>query len=61
MNFADSSEIILPVINQTCDIERLKRGGEHWQWNNDLPTYIGVLPRYGASSDDVKVSNYLNY
>lgn len=59
MNSAEHSQILLPVVNQTCDIERLKSGGEHWQWNNDLPTYIGVLPRHGAKSDDVKVSKYL--
>lgn len=46
--------ILLPVVNQTCDLERMKKGGEHWQWDNDLPTYIGVLPRYGAKSEDVK-------
>ncbi len=37
----------------------MKKGGEHWQWDNDLPTYIGVLPRHGAKGEDVKVSRAL--
>lgn len=41
----------------------MKKGGEHWQWENGLPMYIGVLPRRGAKGTDVKVSdkatNYL--
>ena len=32
----------------------MKGGGEHWQWNSHVPFYIGVLPRHGASSSDVK-------
>lgn len=32
----------------------MKSGGEHWQWNADIPFYVGVLPRYGASGADVK-------
>lgn len=34
----------------------MKAGGEHWQWDNDVPFYVGVLPRRGASGSDVKVS-----
>lgn len=48
------------MINQTCDLERMKNGGDHWQWDNDLPTYIGVLPRYGAKGGDVKVRKSLD-
>ncbi|TLS29311.1 hypothetical protein PpBr36_00007 [Pyricularia pennisetigena] len=40
--------------NWTCDLERLKNGGEHWQWNPDIPFYVGVLPRRGAKASDVK-------
>ncbi|KAF2219597.1 carotenoid oxygenase [Elsinoe ampelina] len=46
--------IIFPCIPQTCDLERMKAGGEHWQWNPDVPFYIGVLPRRGAKGEDVK-------
>ncbi|KAJ0361554.1 hypothetical protein COL26b_013678 [Colletotrichum chrysophilum] len=40
--------------NWICDIERLKAGGEHWQWDSNVPIYIGVLPRRGAQGSDVK-------
>lgn len=33
----------------------MKAGGEHWQWTPDIPLYIGVLPRRGAQSSDIKV------
>ncbi|KAJ4286518.1 hypothetical protein N0V90_013218 [Kalmusia sp. IMI 367209] len=46
--------VLFPIIPQTCDLERMKEGGEHWQWNSDIPFYIGVLPRRGASGSDVK-------
>ena len=36
----------------------MKKGGEHWQWDNEIPMYIGILPRRGAKSTDVKVSNF---
>lgn len=48
-----------PVIPQFCDLERLKQGGEHWQWSPETPFYIGVIPRYGAKSSDVKVRGFL--
>ncbi|KAH8586910.1 putative lignostilbene dioxygenase [Bisporella sp. PMI_857] len=46
--------VIFPIIPLTCDIERMKKGGEHWQWNPDQPVYFGVLPRRGAKGSDVK-------
>ncbi|KAF7194380.1 Lignostilbene-alpha,beta-dioxygenase isozyme I [Pseudocercospora fuligena] len=46
--------VLFPVIPQTCDLERMKAGGEHWQWSPDVPFYIGVLPRKGAKGTDVK-------
>ncbi|KAI5357673.1 Putative carotenoid oxygenase [Septoria linicola] len=46
--------ILCPVIPQTCDLERMEAGGEHWQWSPDVPFYIGVLTRRNASGDDVK-------
>lgn len=46
---------MFPLIPQTCDLERMKAGGEHWQWTPDIPLYIGVLPRRGAQSSDIKV------
>lgn len=34
----------------------MKHGGEHWQWSPETPFHIGVIPRYGAKTSDVKVS-----
>ncbi|PYI02460.1 lignostilbene dioxygenase [Aspergillus sclerotiicarbonarius CBS 121057] len=46
--------VLFPLIPQLCDIDRLKAGGEHWQWSPETPLYIGVLPRQGPKSGDVK-------
>ncbi|KAL2831857.1 carotenoid oxygenase [Aspergillus pseudoustus] len=46
--------VVFPMIPQTCDIERMKQGGEHWQWDPNLSVYVGVLPRRGAKGSDVK-------
>ncbi|KAK7413354.1 transcriptional regulatory protein rco1, partial [Neonectria punicea] len=46
--------VLFPMIPQICDIDRLKQGGEHWQWDPEVPFYLGVLPRRGAKGDDVK-------
>lgn len=43
------------MIPLLCDVERMKKGGEHWQWDYSIPMYIGVLPRHGAKGSDVKV------
>lgn len=43
------------MIPLTCDIERMKQGGEHWQWDSNIPVYFGVVPRRGAKGSDVKV------
>lgn len=50
------NKVIFPIIPQVCDIERMKQGGEHWQWSPETPLYLGVLPRHGARGSDVKVS-----
>ncbi|KAK4934091.1 transcriptional regulatory protein rco1 [Elasticomyces elasticus] len=46
--------VIFPLIPQTCDVERMKQGGEHWQWDPNIPFYLGVLPRRNAKGSDVK-------
>lgn len=51
--------VLFPLIPQTCDIERMKQGGEHWQWNSEIPFYIGVLPRRGAHGSDIKACDIL--
>jgi carotenoid cleavage dioxygenase-like enzyme len=52
------NQVIFPIIPQTCDLERMKKGGQHWQWDPTIPMYLGVLPRYGAKGSDVKVYIY---
>lgn len=48
-------QVLFPMIPQLCDIDRLKQGGEHWQWDPEVPFYLGVLPRRGAKGGDIKV------
>ncbi|WP_039783329.1 carotenoid oxygenase family protein [Herbaspirillum huttiense] len=43
--------VIFPIIPLTVDVERMKRGGQHFQWQPDLPQLFGVLPRDGKASD----------
>ena len=50
--------VVFPIIPQVCDLERMKQGGEHWQWSPETPFYLGVLPRRGAQPGDVKVRPY---
>ncbi|KAL2820188.1 carotenoid oxygenase [Aspergillus cavernicola] len=52
--------VLFPLIPHLCDIERMKKGGEHWQWSPETPFYIGVIPRRGAKSSDVKWFCYRN-
>lgn len=48
-------QVLFPIIPMHCDLERMKEGGNHWQWHPERPYYIGVLPRRGAKSTDIKV------
>jgi carotenoid cleavage dioxygenase-like enzyme len=43
--------VLIPVIARTTSLERLKKGEPMWEWNGDLPTMIGVLPRDGSAKD----------
>ena len=43
--------IIIPVIARTTSLERLQSGEPMWEWNGDLPTMVGVLPRDGDAGD----------
>jgi len=42
---------IFPIQPTTSDLDRVKAGGPHWVHHQDLPNYIGVMPRYGDVSD----------
>ncbi|KAK3689088.1 carotenoid oxygenase [Podospora appendiculata] len=52
--------VVFPLIPQVCDLDRLKQGGEHWQWSPETPFVVGVLPRVGATPADVKWFRYPN-
>jgi carotenoid cleavage dioxygenase-like enzyme len=43
--------VLIPVIARTTSLERLKSGEPMWEWNGNLPTLVGVLPRDGDGKD----------
>ncbi|KGF80962.1 dioxygenase [Massilia sp. JS1662] len=43
--------VIFPVIPLTVDVERMKAGGRHFEWQPDLPQLFGVMPRNGGAND----------
>jgi len=43
--------VVFPIIPLTVDVERMKRGGQHFQWQPTLPQLFGVLPRNGTATD----------
>ncbi len=42
---------IFPIYPTTCDLDRLKAGGEHWHHEPELESWLGVMPRYGDVSE----------
>jgi len=42
---------IWPIFPTLADMDRLKAGGAHWAHHQDLPSYIGIMPRYGDVSE----------
>lgn len=42
---------IFPIFPTTADHERLKQGGAHWAHQQDLESWIGIMPRYGKASE----------
>lgn len=42
---------IWPIFPTLADMDRLKDGGAHWAHDQDLPSYIGIMPRYGDVSE----------
>ncbi|WP_051744745.1 carotenoid oxygenase family protein [Streptomyces yerevanensis] len=40
---------IFPVMPTTTDLDRLKAGGPHWQWDPSRETCLGVMPRHGTA------------
>lgn len=43
--------VIFPLIPLTVDVERMKQGGQHFQWQPSLPQLFGILPRNGGSEN----------
>jgi carotenoid cleavage dioxygenase-like enzyme len=38
---------IFPIFPTLADLDRLKAGGAHWAHHQDLPSWVGIMPRYG--------------
>ncbi|MCP5145926.1 MAG: carotenoid oxygenase family protein [Gammaproteobacteria bacterium] len=43
--------IVFPVMPTTPDDRRMRRGGPIFQWDDSLPSYLGVMRRDGDGSD----------
>lgn len=41
---------LFPVYPTTCDLQRLRAGGDHWVHELNRDSWVGVMPRYGAVS-----------
>jgi carotenoid cleavage dioxygenase len=39
---------LFPVYPTTCDLQRLRAGGDHWVHEMNRDSWVGVMPRYGA-------------
>jgi len=38
---------LFPIFPTTADLDRLKAGGPHWAHQQDLESWVGIMPRYG--------------
>lgn len=38
---------VFPIFPTTADLDRLKAGGPHWAHQQDLESWVGIMPRYG--------------
>jgi carotenoid cleavage dioxygenase len=43
--------VLFPIYPTTCDLERLKAGGDHWVHEMDRDSWVGVMPRYGSVAE----------
>jgi carotenoid cleavage dioxygenase len=41
--------IIVPFFPLVTDVEALKRGGTFYEWHDDKPVHVAVVPRYGSA------------
>ena len=42
---------LFPIYPTTCDLDRLKAGGDHWHHSQTQDSWLGVMPRYGDVSE----------
>lgn len=42
---------IFPIFPTTADLDRIKAGGPHWAHQQDLESWVGIMPRYGKVED----------
>lgn len=42
---------IFPIFPTTADAERLAAGGAHWAHQQDLESWVAIMPRYGKVAD----------
>jgi carotenoid cleavage dioxygenase-like enzyme len=42
---------LFPVYPTTCELARLKAGGDHWVHEMERDSWVGVMPRYGSVSE----------
>ncbi|KAH7159475.1 carotenoid oxygenase [Dactylonectria estremocensis] len=45
--------LILPMTPLKSDLDRLKRGGNHWAWDPNEDQYYGIVPRRGGKPEDI--------
>lgn len=38
---------VFPIFPTTTDLDRVKAGGPHWAHQQDLESWVGIMPRYG--------------
>lgn len=43
--------VIFLVFPTTTSVERMRAGGDHWVWQDDLSSWLGVMPRNGSVGD----------
>jgi carotenoid cleavage dioxygenase-like enzyme len=51
---------VFHVVPLNCQLQDLKKGGPHFHWDDDLPLYIGLLPRRNPKPEDVKWFEHRN-
>ena len=42
---------LFPIYPTTCDLARLKAGGDHWVHEMNRDSWVGLMPRYGTVAE----------